>query len=289
MEFLTVLIVLGFLQVWGSGGPLQRDDWFYQFNTNIPQRLDLAELRLLAAIGIPALGVFLIQDLVESALFGLLSLILYVTVLLFSLGRGDFNQNLQHYLNAWNLGDFDQAYKKATAIGDFEQSETMVDHVALHEHVRRAYLHEGFERWFAVVFWFLLLGPVGAIIYRLCYLAGRNDTFKPDDKLLALKWVHYFDWIPARLLALSFSLTGNFVNSFSRYGSSLLDNQPTSELLDHCAVAAISGLNTSQVYPTDKDHFIEYGREELLTLQSLLSRSVIFWVIIIAVITLVSG
>ncbi len=127
MEFLTVLIVLGFLQVWGSGGPLQRDDWFYQFNENIPQRIDLAELRLLAAIGIPALGVFLLQDLLESALFGLLSLILYVTVLLFSLGRGDFNQNLQNYLTAWNLGDFEEAYKKATAIGDFEQSETSVD------------------------------------------------------------------------------------------------------------------------------------------------------------------
>lgn len=289
MEFLTLLIVLGFLQVWGCGGPLQRDDWFYQFNEKISRRLDLAPLRLLAAIGIPALGVFLIQDLVESALFGLLSLIFYVAVLLFSLGRGDFNQNLQHYLNAWNLGDFEGAYKKATAIGDFEQSETTVDHVALHEHVRRAFLHEGFERWFAVVFWFLLLGPVGAVIYRLCYLAGRSDTFKPDDKLLALQWLHYFDWLPVRLLALSFSLTGNFVNSFSRYGSSIFDNQPGPELLDQCAVAAISGLNNAQVYPADKDHFIEYGRQELLTLQSLLSRSVICWMIIIAVITLVSG
>ena len=92
-----------------------------------------------------------------------------------------------------------------------------------------------------------------------------------------------------RLLALSFSLTGNFVNSFGRYWSSILDNQPAPELLDQAAVAAISGLDKSQVYPADKDHFIDYGREELQTLQSLLSRSVIFWVIIIAVITLAAG
>ncbi|MCP3906644.1 MAG: regulatory signaling modulator protein AmpE [Oceanicoccus sp.] len=289
MEFLTVLIVLGFLQLWGSGGPLQRDDWFYQFNENIPQRLSLAELRLLAAIGIPAVGVFLLQDLLESVLFGLLSLIFYVTVLLFSLGRGDFNQSLQNYLASWNKGDFEGAYNKATAIGDFEQSETSVDHVALHEHVRRAFLHEGFERWFAVVFWFLVLGPVGAVIYRLGYLAGRHDSFKSDDKSLALQWLHYFDWVPVRLLALSFSMTGNFVSSFNRYWSSILDNQPTSELLDQCAVAAISGSDASQVNPTDKEHFIDYGREELLTLQSLLSRSVIFWVIIIAVVTLIAG
>lgn len=287
MEFLTLLIVLGLLQVWGSGGPLQYDNWFYQFNEKVAQRLDRAELRLLAAIGIPAVGIFFVQLLVESVLFGLLSLMLYVTVLLYSLGRGDFNQNLQYYLNVWNLGDFEAAYKKATAIGDFEQSEATVDHIALHEYVRRAFLYEGFERWFAVVFWFLVLGPFGAMTYRLCYMAGRSDTFKADDKLLALKYLHYFDWIPVRLLALSFSLTGNFVNSFGRYSSSIWDNQPSPELLDQTAIAAIGGHNNAQAYPADKEGFIEYGQQELLSLQSLLSRSVIGWVITIAVITIV--
>jgi AmpE protein len=150
-------------------------------------------------------------------------------------------------------------------------------------------LYEAFERWFAVVFWFLLLGPVGALGYRLSYLCGRNENLSPEDRLLALRFVHYLDWVPVRLLVLSFALTGNFVDGFNRLWQKIYDNQPASELLDCCALSAISASQEQQVYPADKTQFIEYGRQEILALQSLLTRCVICWLVIIAVITLVSG
>ena len=31
MEFLAILIALALLQVWGSGGPVQRDAWFLEY------------------------------------------------------------------------------------------------------------------------------------------------------------------------------------------------------------------------------------------------------------------
>lgn len=286
MEFLTILIVLGLLQLWGSGGPLQRDRWFNSLSESVKGLIAKPHLRLLTVVGIPVLLLSVLMGLVDSLLFGLLSLLLYIAVLLFSLGRGDFSENLQRYLSAWNHGNFESAYQNATAIGDFEQSDAISEHVSLHEHVRLAYLYEGYERWFAVVFWFLLLGPAGAVGYRLSYLSARSDSLDEADRLLALRFVHYIDWLPARLLAFSFSITGNFVNSFSHYWQVLLDNQPVPELLDSCSIAAISSFGERRVFPTDQEHFIDYGQEEMLALQSLLSRSVIGWLVVIAIVQL---
>ncbi|MGK0499666.1 MAG: AmpE protein [Oceanicoccus sp.] len=289
MEFLSLLIVLGLLQLWGSGAPVQRDEWLQQFMQTLSKRVPAGELRLLLIVGLPLLLVLLLLTLISSWVFGLLSLLVCVVVLLYSLGRGDFNQALQSYINAWDHGNYESAYEKAYAIGDFEQSENIVDYQSLHKHARAAILYEGFERWFAVVFWFLVLGPVGALAYRLSYICGRSEQLTAEERQLALRFVHYLDWLPVRLMVFSFALTGNFVSSFNQGGKTLMDNPPVAELLDDCAVAAITGNEDYTAELVDEEHFIKFAKQQLLALQSLLSRSVICWVAVIAVLTLFSG
>lgn len=284
MEFLTILIVLGLVQLWGSGGPLQRDDWFYRWGEIAGDLAGKPGLKLLVVIGLPVLIVLLVQAMVHTLLFGLLSLLLYVAVLLFSLGRGNYGEALQRYKTAWNHGDFESAYDKACAIGDFRQSDAIEDAVTLHGRVRQATVYEGYERWFAVVFWFLVLGPCGALAYRLSFLSARSDRMQTEQRQTAMRWVHYLDWIPARILALSFSLTGNFVNVFNRCWNDLSDDMPLPELLDRCALAAIDS-DIEQAQPADQQEQIDAGRRELEALQNLISRSVICWVIILAVLT----
>src|SRR5690606_17345869 len=68
---------------------------------------------------------------------------------------------------------------------------------------------------FGVFFWFLLLGPAGAVMYRLSeYLARawnepehmRNEAF---GQFAALAF-HWIDWVPVRLTAIAFAVVGNF-------------------------------------------------------------------------------
>ena len=290
MEFLTILIVLGLLQLWGSGGPVQQDGWFKNMAQRIANTvLKLSWLRLLLIIGIPVVVVMFFQMLFDSVLLGLLSLLLNVGVLLYSLGRGDFSENIQRYLSSWNHGNFESAYEQALQIGNFEPSDEISDHISLHQHVRSAILYGGFERWFSVVFWFLLLGPAGAIFYRLTYLCSRNDILATPDRQFALQIMYFLDWIPVRLLAICFSLTGNFVNSFNHCWRIIFEPVATIKVLESCSLAAISSSDEQKSYPEDQQQFIKYGREELLALQSLLSRSIVCWLVIIAVITLASG
>lgn len=287
MEFLTLLIVLGLLQLWGSGGPVQQDQWFYDFSERVKGAIQWPRIKLLVIVGLPVLLVLLLQGFFESLLFGLLSLLLFVGVLLFSLGRGDFSENIQSYLASWSHGNFESAYEHALAIGDFKQGEAISNPESLHEHVRSAILYEGYERWFAVIFWFLLLGPAGALGYRLSYLAARSPVLDIAEHQLAMRFVHYLDWVPARLLALTFALAGNFHSGFGRGWQSLFDNQPIDELLVNSALPALT-VDSSQGYPADPERFSEYAREELLALQALLSRSVVGWLIVIALAAVIS-
>ncbi|TGQ49636.1 hypothetical protein, partial [Mesorhizobium sp. M4B.F.Ca.ET.211.01.1.1] len=68
-------------------------------------------------------------------------------------------------------------------------------------------------RWFAVLFWFLLLGPAGALGYRLLALMAESPMRArvPVEPLaLAQRLLGWIEWPVAQLMAFSMALVGNF-------------------------------------------------------------------------------
>jgi adenosylcobinamide-phosphate synthase len=64
---------------------------------------------------------------------------------------------------------------------------------------------------FAPIFWFFLLGPAGALLYRLAYLLKVEWEEKHDDfGAFALQAFDWIDWLPARFTAASFAIVGDF-------------------------------------------------------------------------------
>jgi adenosylcobinamide-phosphate synthase len=64
---------------------------------------------------------------------------------------------------------------------------------------------------FAPIFWFVLLGPAGALLYRLAFLlkeewAGTNNAFVSFTR----DCFDWLDWLPARFTAASFAVVGDF-------------------------------------------------------------------------------
>jgi adenosylcobinamide-phosphate synthase len=65
------------------------------------------------------------------------------------------------------------------------------------------------------IFWFLLLGPVGPVIYRMAdLLAARwGALIDPERRAFAIfaeRAFFWIDWLPARVTAASFAIAGNF-------------------------------------------------------------------------------
>ncbi len=76
----------------------------------------------------------------------------------------------------------------------------------VHSHL----LWQGYQSFFAVIFWYALLGPVAALAYRLLALALEHAR-QPALREQAARVRHIFDWLPVRALVLSFALVGNFL------------------------------------------------------------------------------
>ena len=68
---------------------------------------------------------------------------------------------------------------------------------------------------FGPIAWFLVLGPAGAVIYRLSAMltevwAARGDADSEEFSQFTQRFFFWYDWAPARLTAASFAIVGNF-------------------------------------------------------------------------------
>lgn len=64
---------------------------------------------------------------------------------------------------------------------------------------------------FGVLFWFALLGPAGAVLFRLSsILSLRWREASPAFAYAADRIFHVLNWVPQRLTALTYAVAGNF-------------------------------------------------------------------------------
>jgi AmpE protein len=161
-------------------------------------------LALLILFPVAVLGLLLV--VLEPVAYGLLAFPIHLLVVIYSLGRGDLLAGLGPFRDAWRREDLQAATHVAKRDLDIcaDSGEQLLDRVQGH------LLWEAYQSFFAVIFWYFLLGPVAALSYRLLALAAEHGK-NPALVERAAQLRHAFDWLPVRLLAASFALVGNFV------------------------------------------------------------------------------
>ena len=292
MMFIALLAALLVIQYWDSARLLHRDQWFdvvlaKLLGLSLPPALVLALLVLA-----PALLLFWLLMPLQELWFGLPGLVLTILVLLYSFGRGNYQETVSEYRRHCQSGDFEAAYLLAgerfpRQHGDVDPEDAL----QLHRWMRKRLLYMGFERWFAVVFYFGLFGAAGALAYRLCQLgverveAARNDGGEEENGAgeaeqtdLAARLLHILDWVPTRLLAFSFTLTGDYLGGRERALSAVQDlDSPAEVVLDDVACAALGTRSEPESGSAGETWDLELGQ-----LHSLMSRSAMAWVFLFA-------
>lgn len=207
MMFLSMMIALSLHQLIQVPAQRPGDAVLFSWEEWVSARLDSAVLRIAVSLITPLLLLYWILGAIDDWLFGLFSLLGTAAVLLWSLGREDYHTDLERYSAQCEAGNAEGAWLALQSLwtplaGGEDANNALEARVQSEQRL----LYCGYQRWFAPLFYFLLLGPVAAAAYRFVYLfAARKEQSGYRD---LLGWL---DWVPARLLALSFAVTGDFV------------------------------------------------------------------------------
>ena len=158
----------------------------------------------------PLLLVGLFQSALDRPLLGLAGLLFAIAVLFYTWGPRDLDVDVEAILDARDP----QARREAVARLWPRSGTPTLEGGALAEAVFRSAL----QRWFGVLFWFLLLGPVGALLYRLTQLAtdgidgaaASGSTVPTETRRGARTLRAILEWPVAQLMTLALALVGNF-------------------------------------------------------------------------------
>ncbi|HFB65489.1 MAG TPA: hypothetical protein ENJ60_08120 [Aeromonadales bacterium] len=128
------------------------------------------------------------------------------------------------------------------------------------------------EQIVSIIFWYFVLGPLGALTVKLLFV-GRQRT-QIQQELGRLMFI--INWLPGRLLILSYALVGNFHGVVSAVGNDIFKLDVNIQSLEQAA-------EKSALWP----HFDELETDEAITqTAALYRRAIICWLAIIALISI---
>ena len=312
MAIISVLLVL--LAEWGAPEleRFRRHDWYARYHAWLERQLGErrfwdSPLGLLLVLGVPVVVLIILQSLLALMLFGLPVFLLAVAVLFLSLGPVNLLRQTRDYLQA-DEDDAESAGRLALATEiSGSHSEDLEEANA---DVRDAVLAQANDRLFGVLFWFMLLGPAGALLYRMTVEAhdrsapvdnesGYEDAPAVDEEAgvslaetlargsfaeSAERLHGILAWIPARLLVLAYALTGSFEDTLvawreqlDRAGASLHDNT--------LGVLLAAGRGALRLEPGQSGPRCSF--DCVRSALKLVERSLVVWVVLLALMTLV--
>ncbi len=236
--------------------------------------------------------VFLVVLVAGDSLHGYPYMILAILVLFFSLGPKDVGEDIDEYIKALQSGDGEEIRKTTKALTEKDMPKDSEARIQL---VEEAACVQASNRLFAVIFWFVLLGPFGAWSYRVTDLIRRRAVFnearlarttRPQRLPDAARMLHgWLAWLPARLTAIGFALAGSFDAALTAWRSrpsheSLSQSEQSEALLARVGSGALALHRKAD--ETDEQRAIRGAA----VVKGMLLRLLIIWAAVIAAMTL---
>jgi AmpE protein len=252
-----------------------------------------ALIPVIVVIVLLALPVFAVVFILGDALLGFPYLLLAIVVLFFSFGPQDIGEDVDEYCEAIEKGDEERIQQTAKAIIESDVPEDARERI---NRVEEAVCVQANNRLFAVIFWFVLLGPLGAWAYRVTDLIRRRAVFAASreeqpsgtsDQLrdAAVKLHGWLAWIPARLTAIGYATAGNFDTALGAWRAPTEQSADSlSESNEH--LLARVGVSALALGDNDDEDLAERGIRGATAANQLVFRLLLIWAVVIAAMTL---
>ncbi len=129
----------------------------------------------------------------------------------------------------------------------YEEKETVIPGT-VHDQVRSVFLNGLYEP-FVIIFWFVILGPLGVLLYDFTRRVNASR--------------YILDWPAARVLGLGYALAGYFPPAF-RYWTSAWKNLDTVRFLEECGMLALTGEEKDPAVELEQAHALVQRAEIML-------------------------
>jgi AmpE protein len=240
MEFIVVLLCLVIQKFWPEGARFHPNSWFnpyYRFIKDQAEKFSMwRSYWAILCVVIPVLLAFLLLSVAMRGLIGHFLLSLFIVWYSLGLDR----------LKA--------------------ESGDQVDDILINS----------YRNIFAVIFWYTLVGPLGAVLYYLLRQLNGVLEQEPQDSGLLMslnRVIGVMDWVPVRILGISYALVGHFATLFPLWLKDLPGKLEDNE--SHVVEWGVKSLELSKSEESSKTD----------AAYALVQRSVAVWLVALALIS----
>jgi AmpE protein len=203
LRLLALLISLALVYAVPQLSRWRDDRWFLAWVDKLRETSGAG--RVLIALLLPvAVCAAIAAVLGALPLMDLAWLVFAVAVLAYTLGPRNVELDIDLILKA------PDGVSRESAIQGLRQDDEPLPYLA--PALVEAAMFAALRRRFGVLFWFFLLGPAGALLYRLAQTLGRGPL--PDLDLAtrnaARRFADALDWLPAHLMVFAMALVSDF-------------------------------------------------------------------------------
>ena len=301
MKFLVILICLMVNYFWLKDFDRFNDGWFFRFRclvedwtTNFVDKIPLGWLTAFVLIyALPLVSLTLILFIAAGSVFGLATMIVHILVLLVALDRTQPGQLAKNFVEKFRGGDMAECIDflkqefHATSLPDVDDKD------GIGKYFSKLLTYHSFEMMFVLFFWYVCAGALGILFSYISYQlrdSHREQQLQKQVDSISLV-IQILEWIPLRLLALTFSLAGNFVQCFESVRASFwrfsIETNNADLLYEYARCAASGMLINNPLKENEEAEAQDRESAEIQAILGLLERSQAIWLSVLALATIV--
>jgi len=283
MEFIALIIALAVERFVHVDSYISRFTWFKTYMDLMQSALGRTGLfngtvALISLVLPIVIVVWIVYCLVASIAWGLIGFVLATIILIYCLGPKDLYTGFEAYFIAV-VRDDKEARKQALDNLLCIPPEKEADEPRA---LTKSVFSHFYYALFTCIFWFLILGPLAPVLYRVIAEIHKQAHFKdsPFASILpsANMALNIIEWIPVRVAALGFALVGDFHHGFSYWFKHVISG--LKESYNFCQEAGLAALGI--IHEKDGSHDAAEVKSALL----LIDRTLILFVVVTALFVL---
>lgn len=245
-----------------------------------PKQLKSDAMMALALI-LPAAAVLILSWSVAGIFLGGLSLLLWVAIAILCFSHQKQRVAFKRYMQAACRGDSQACYHFAEEL-DCKRSIEAVSEKDLGEKVGQSVAWINYRFYGAVALYLIFLGPAGAVLYcTVRYFEDENRLQELELPLVA-NALMILDWLPSRVFAFGFVLSGQFSQAFSSWRKLALSvDHSARDIVTQVAVDAEPNVisSTAPVCVQSTLALLQLSKRNFILLLTVLSLLTIFGVV----------